>query len=107
MFSNKGGRENSVGGKGIIINNKNKNHSFHPYLALIVLTIVSSLEELQICYFQDNSAGQSWNEQLSCRFLKLLSMRIGFQNSETAELHCMQLAPRTHGILSSFERWLY
>ena len=54
-----GGRENSVGGKGIIINNKNKNHSFHPYLALIVLTIVSSLEELQICYFQDNSAGQS------------------------------------------------
>ena len=58
-FSNKGEGENSKGGKSIIINDKNKNHSFYHYLALIVLTIVSSLEELQIRYFQDNSAGQS------------------------------------------------
>ena len=59
IFSNKGEGENSKGGKSIIINDKNKNHSFYHYLALIVLTIVSSLEELQIRYFQDNSAGQS------------------------------------------------
>ena len=59
IFQIKGGEKNSVGGKSTIINDKNKNRSFYHYFALIVLTIVSSSEELQICFFQDNSAGLS------------------------------------------------